>query len=107
ATRVSTGWMMQMTSTLYLAYAHCASGEHEETLSVARQCRHIHALLGTADHAGPNDAGLPEAHALLMLGRLDEAESLLRERLGILARARCVTATLWMGSVMSRLFAFA
>jgi DNA-binding SARP family transcriptional activator len=107
AAKESVGWMMEMTSTLYLAYAYCAAGNYEQALTVARRSGQIHAMLSDGGRGGPNDAGLPEAYVLLMSADRDAAEALLRERLMLLARERCLTSGLWLGPVASKLFAFA
>jgi LuxR family transcriptional regulator, maltose regulon positive regulatory protein len=103
----SVGWMMGITSTLYLAYAYCVVGEYEQALAAARKSGQIHAMLSDDGRGGPNDAGLAEAYALLMRGEHDAAEPLLRERLSLLARERCLTTATCVGPVASKLFAFA
>jgi LuxR family maltose regulon positive regulatory protein len=107
AANKSVGWMMAMTSTLYLAYAYCASGDYDQALTVARKSGRIHAMLSDGGRGGHNDAGLPEAYALLMSGDRIAAEVLLRERLMLLSRDRCLTSALWLGPISSKLFAFA
>jgi two-component SAPR family response regulator len=98
-------WMMQITSTVYLAYAHCANGDYDQTLAVAQRSRAIFNLLG--GRGGQNDPALPQAYALLMRKDYDAAAQLLRERFAVLARERIMTTVIWLPRIMSPLCAFA
>jgi LuxR family transcriptional regulator, maltose regulon positive regulatory protein len=99
------GWLMSLTSSLYLASAQCAAQDYASAISTCRVASECYFRI--TDRSAPNDPAFIHAYALLMAGQRSESESLLRERLPLFARQGCVGTTVWMPQMMSRLFAFA
>lgn len=90
---------------LYRIYALCAMEQYDDALALAGDARlRTRALSPSGSH---HDERVPEAYALLMLGRHDEAAAVLRESLSVWASREYVTADIWVPAIMSRLYAFA